>query len=215
MSWYYAKNGEQLGPVEEAEFEELVSSGKIQSDTLVWKDGMKDWVAYGTLADVSAPPPISAPGGVDDAVTGSSSEPVAYAGFWIRFVARFIDGILLLAVNLILMIPLAVAGAIGSDGSMDLAVELTLNFIGILIALAYDTYMVGKFGATFGKMALGLKVVRSNGEPLTMMRAFGRYWGTFLSSLTLLIGYIIAGFDSEKRALHDHICDTRVVKTKS
>ncbi len=58
----------------------------------------------------------------------------------------------------------------------------------------------------------GLKVIRSDGSPISYWRAFGRYLGTQLSSLTLMIGYIIAAFDDEKRALHDHICDTRVVR---
>ena len=61
-------------------------------------------------------------------------------------------------------------------------------------------------------MALKLRIVRPDGSPLTYARAFGRHWGKFLSSITLLIGYIIAAFDSEKRALHDRICDTRVVR---
>jgi len=38
-----------------------------------------------------------------------------------------------------------------------------------------------------------------------------RFFATMLSQLTLYIGYIIAAFDDEKRSLHDHICDTRVV----
>jgi uncharacterized RDD family membrane protein YckC len=63
-------------------------------------------------------------------------------------------------------------------------------------------------------MALGLKVVRPGGGPITPGRAAGRYFSKMVSSMTLMIGYIIAGFDSEKRALHDMICDTRVIKTQ-
>jgi uncharacterized RDD family membrane protein YckC len=46
-------------------------------------------------------------------------------------------------------------------------------------------------------------------------RAFGRYFGKLLSAIILGIGYIMAAFDSEKRALHDMICDTRVIKQAS
>jgi uncharacterized RDD family membrane protein YckC len=60
-------------------------------------------------------------------------------------------------------------------------------------------------------MLLGLKVVRPDGSPLTYWRGFGRYWGTVVSGFTCMIGYIIAAFDDEKRALHDHICSTRVI----
>jgi hypothetical protein len=33
-----------------------------------------------------------------------------------------------------------------------------------------------------------------------------------LSAFTLTIGYIMAGIDEQKRALHDRICNTRVVR---
>jgi uncharacterized RDD family membrane protein YckC len=72
---------------------------------------------------------------------------------------------------------------------------------------------VYKLGATPGKMALGLKVVRPGGGPVSLGRAVGRYFAKMLSYIILCIGYIIIGFDSEKRGVHDMICDTRVIKT--
>ncbi len=59
---------------------------------------------------------------------------------------------------------------------------------------------------------LGLKIVTSTGEPLTYARALGRFFAEMISALTCYIGYIMAAFDEETRALHDRICDTRVVK---
>ncbi|MEM6821215.1 MAG: DUF4339 domain-containing protein [Verrucomicrobiota bacterium] len=44
--WYYAKNNQQMGPVEEAELKKLVSEGSIQPADLVWKEGMADWQPY-------------------------------------------------------------------------------------------------------------------------------------------------------------------------
>jgi len=72
---------------------------------------------------------------------------------------------------------------------------------------------VYKLGATPGKMALGLKVIRPGGGPVGLGRAVGRYFGKMLSAMALFIGYIIVGFDSEKRGMHDMICDTRVIRT--
>jgi uncharacterized RDD family membrane protein YckC len=57
-------------------------------------------------------------------------------------------------------------------------------------------------------------VVRSNGERITTGRAAGRYFAYLLSAFTLAIGFIIAAFDPEKRAMHDRICDTRVIRTR-
>jgi uncharacterized RDD family membrane protein YckC len=64
-------------------------------------------------------------------------------------------------------------------------------------------------------MALNLKVVRPDGSPLSLGRAFARYFAKVLSGLILGIGFIMAGFDSQKRALHDRLCDTRVIKTEN
>ena len=54
-------------------------------------------------------------------------------------------------------------------------------------------------------------MIRADGRPISPGLAAGRYFGLWLSSLIFFIGYIIAGFDSEKRALHDRICQTRVI----
>jgi uncharacterized RDD family membrane protein YckC len=67
-------------------------------------------------------------------------------------------------------------------------------------------------GATPGKMALGMKVIRADGQPLSVGLSLGRWAASWVSCLTLFIGYIIAAFDAQKRTLHDHICDTRVVR---
>ena len=127
---------------------------------------------------------------------------MTYGGFWIRFAARMVDGILFLAVTVLLV----AAGGFGMGG-------ILLRLVVYPIAIAYETYFVGHYGATLGKMACGLKVVRSEGQTVSYGRAFGRYWASLLSSMIFLIGYIMAAFDSEKRALHDRICDTRVIRT--
>ena len=72
--------------------------------------------------------------------------------------------------------------------------------------------VVGKHGATPGKMACGLKVVSPDGGPVSYGKACGRFFAEMLSGLTLGIGYIMVAFDDEKRALHDRICNTRVIR---
>ena len=49
MNWYYADAGQQVGPIGEAELDALAQSGKIQPSTLVWRDGMKDWIPYAQI----------------------------------------------------------------------------------------------------------------------------------------------------------------------
>ena len=78
--------------------------------------------------------------------------------------------------------------------------------------LAVWSGFIGRYGATLGKMALGLRVVTSEGAPVTYARALGRYFAKLLSAFLCGIGYLLAAFDEQKRALHDRICDTRVVR---
>ena len=58
--WYYAVEGTSNGPVSEAELQELVAVGTIRSDTLVWQEGMEDWLPYtraqGTQGSAPLPP---------------------------------------------------------------------------------------------------------------------------------------------------------------
>jgi uncharacterized RDD family membrane protein YckC len=147
---------------------------------------------------------------------------VRYAGFWIRVLAAIIDGVILLIVGSILQF--AVLGGRAMSPMPDpMHPEVRLGetlvvlgiawLIGMLTGATYEGVFVYKLGATPGKMALGLKVVRPGGGPVGLGRAVGRYFAKMLSAMILLIGYILVAFDSEKRGLHDMICDTRVIKT--
>lgn len=140
-----------------------------------------------------------------------------YAGFWIRFAAKFIDGLIFMVILGIpvgiLMFTMISSGGRGGGPTpeMTILLQAVLQIGSIAVAVAYNTFFNGKYGATPGKMAVGLKVVGAEGQSITYMRAFGRAWAEQLSGLVCYIGYIIAAFDSEKRTLHDHICSTRVV----
>lgn len=144
-----------------------------------------------------------------------------YAGFWIRFGAKIIDGLIMVAAQYAILIPLGILaystfssmpegpkGMLSSGSLMLLGVQ---QLIGILIPAVYNTFFVGRFGATPGKMACRLKVVTPEGEKVTYARALGRNFAEWLSAIVMGIGYLMAAFDSEKRALHDRICSTRVV----
>jgi uncharacterized RDD family membrane protein YckC len=49
MQWYYADGGRQTGPLDDASFRDLVNSGKVRAETLVWRAGMPAWQPYGTV----------------------------------------------------------------------------------------------------------------------------------------------------------------------
>ena len=133
-----------------------------------------------------------------------------YAGFWIRFAALFIDSMLLAVFTFALqMIAFFVMSQNLQEPS---ALFLLMSYgLSLTVGISYEGILVGKYGATVGKMACRIKVIAADGSPVSYPRAFGRYLAKVLSSLTLLIGFIIAAFDKEKRSLHDLICNTRVI----
>jgi uncharacterized RDD family membrane protein YckC len=147
-----------------------------------------------------------------------------YAGFWTRFLAKFIDGLVNWVINTVANFGLTMIffgsfifnpkPASAEDAGKFLAYQGAAVLFNIALGLAYYWYFLKHHAATPGKMALGLKVVRSDGSPLTTGRIIGRYFAEWLSGLILAIGYIMAAFDEEKRALHDRICDTRVIKSQ-
>lgn len=67
MEWYYALNGQQTGPVNETEFNRLVSTGVIRPDTLVWNSGLAEWQPYAKV-QAAAPAAPAAPGGAPGVV---------------------------------------------------------------------------------------------------------------------------------------------------
>ncbi len=243
MDWYYAKDEQQVGPIDQSQFEALVGEGAIGLSTLVWHQDMADWQPYGEVA-TQAPAPVAAGTAscaecgrsfpVDEMVSYSGSYVCAeckpiffqrvregvpldqgfeYGGFWIRFGAKVIDNLIISAIQVPVLI-LAAMGAASAPESAAAAYALLSTLMTWGLPIAYTVFFLGKFGATPGKMACGLKVVRPTGERITYLRALGRWFAEILSAMIFLIGYIMAAFDDEKRSLHDRICDTRVVRTR-
>jgi uncharacterized RDD family membrane protein YckC len=136
-----------------------------------------------------------------------------YASVLTRFGAVFLDALLLGVVNYSIgfLIGLTFMAAARGSSSAMIGVQIVAFLINMTIAVTYETVLIAKYGATLGKMACKIKVVTADGGPVGYGRAFGRYFAKMLSSLTCLIGYIVAFFDGQRRALHDHICNTRVV----
>lgn len=146
---------------------------------------------------------------------GTTLAGAQFAGFWIRGLALFIDGLIVgvVTVPIFLLIGLSTGGLRTMDPQNP---PLGLFGVGYLFVLAvvtaYHVWFVSQKGGTPGKLALGLRVVTIDGRNLSVARALARYFAVMLSGLTFYIGYIIAAFDSQKRALHDHICSTRVIR---
>ena len=174
-------------------------------------------INYGTVWVCAACKPLFVQRLKEGAATPMlAGQALHYAGFWVRFAAKLIDGLIGMVVVGIpsFLIMFSTMGGMTQNpnsAGVTILMQVLLQVFSLAFTVGYNTFFVGKYGATPGKMAVGVKVVAPDGSRISFMRAFGRAWADYLSSLTCTIGYIIAAFDSEKRALHDHICTTRVV----
>lgn len=165
-----------------------------------------------------------------------AGQAVRYAGFWIRGCAIFIDGLLYYATEVLVQLAMGegwreAAGfadsypKVGEWSADDWSVFVTIE----LISMTYFTVMVARYGGTLGKLALRLQVVNVNGQPMSYAGAFRRNLALYLSGLAFVVplpdaimlcllpclaGFVMAAFDSQKRALHDRICGTRVIRQK-
>jgi uncharacterized RDD family membrane protein YckC len=161
---------------------------------------------------------------------GASPLAWRYGGFWIRFGARFIDGFIFMVPMLIfaaVLIPNLVRAKdqarIAPNPAFGAFSFLTFFVVFFLAGGCYEILMLKYRSATLGKMACGLKVIRSDGRSLSWGVCFGRFfmWNVvtsglpYLNSVLMLVSAIMLGVDDEKRALHDRVCDTRVIYRQS
>ncbi len=136
------------------------------------------------------------------------------AGFWIRVVAYVLDFLLLWTVEYLLSLLIGLTvGLLGLSVEGDPSIEVVIWLFGAALSISYAVFFTGYCGQTPGKMALRIKVIRTDGSPLGYGRAALReVLGKFISGILLGIGYLMVAFDSQKQGLHDKIADTYVIK---
>ena len=175
---------------------------------------------------VSAPPiapPIPSPA-YPGYAAAAPARAVAYAGFWLRFVAFIIDAIILNVAFSFISVPfMAATGlrevALGHppQSPQELIAFFTTFSKLILLSLTFNWlyYALLESSAwqgTLGKKALGLEVTDMAGQRVSFARATGRYFGKIVSAFVLMIGFIMAGFTAQKQALHDMMAGCLVIR---
>lgn len=145
-----------------------------------------------------------------------------YAGFWWRFLAYIIDGVLFSVVIFVIMIPfapdVATTTTMGPDGQMVMntgpaTFATGINLVQVLIGWLYFTVLESsEWQGTIGKKLLGLRVTDMDGNRISFARANGRYWSKIISAIILCIGFIMIAFTEKKQGLHDMIAKTLVLK---
>jgi uncharacterized RDD family membrane protein YckC len=155
--------------------------------------------------------------------TGVAAFPAAvqHAGFWKRFAASLIDGLIIGAIQFVLM----GVGVIDNSGlragpgheEFDRSISQLFVLCGVMfvVQILYFAIMESTSKqATLGKMVLGIVVTDVEGNRISFGRAIGRNLGKIISTIMLLIGYLMIAFTAKKQGAHDMMAGCLVVVKK-
>ena len=149
-----------------------------------------------------------------------------FAGFWARFGAALLDGLILSPFTIVAQIVLATGKkeikpcsfnasllCRAPTGSTRALYGLIL-LAGFVAAILYYGFMEGRTGQTVGKRALGVRVLDARtGTPIGVGRAIGRHFGKIISAIPCGLGYLWMLWDPNKQTWHDKMVGSYVVTT--
>lgn len=175
-------------------------------------------------------PPQPPPGAYQQYPVGGFTGAQQPAEPIMRVLARFIDGILMFVVGLIIAIPAGVSiMRSGGSASVSTGASIAIGLISAVVAVAYEVIMTGTRGQTLGKMAVGIKIVRLDGQPMDIQTALMRFSPTIaldvigiipvigllgtLGAIILAIVNLVMIF-TVKESVYDKTGKTRVVSAK-
>jgi uncharacterized RDD family membrane protein YckC len=200
--WLIRAGGQDYGPYTADQVKAFIQEGRVLAQTEIAAAGGAVWTNVASLpvfAALFAPTP-SAPSALRPAAPGAVAAGER-AGFWPRVGALLIDGIILLAAQLV------VGGVVGAIVGGTLA-----GIVNIGMSVAYFVVLhAAPRQATFGKSALSLRVMRDDAAPMTRGDAFKRYLAAMLSGLTI-VGLLLPLFRADRKTLHDILCGTHVAR---
>jgi len=220
------KNNVQMGQFTRAQIAQKLETAEITLDNLAYAPGQSDWTPLrAVLAKVDSNQ-LRTPERISTAANASAYSD--YAGFWLRFVAYFVDTLILEC----LVLPVAFGigltygiwaarnhikpGFMDNDGSLNgtfVLMEVSVVIFSLTVRWLYFALQESSSAqATLGKRLIGIRVTDLDGQRIGMARATGRFFAKIPSAMILLIGFIMAGFTERKQALHDMIAGTLVVK---
>jgi uncharacterized RDD family membrane protein YckC len=134
-----------------------------------------------------------------------------------RFAAMMLDGLIQAVIWMPLFFIMGFANmqsqnAMGSGNAGSMGLQIIFQLIQFAIMIGYEGLFLQFKGATPGKMALGLRVVGPDGEPLTPGQAWLRPFIRCLIGACLGIDYWVSLFRKDKCCIHDLAAKTRVIK---
>jgi uncharacterized RDD family membrane protein YckC len=207
-AWWYAQNGERLGPHPAEHLQVLYRSGALSDNTLVWTKGMASWAKVSTVPELSSPKPFLPPPlpeaprpFVPPAIPASPYEPPKsdpraaslgdpdlrslhdpIAGPWRRFFARSIDlQVIGFPLGLAIGLFLLAASPSISEWVSSPGSEYIVGFALLPIILLMEAIIVAVFRNSPGKAALGIKVRTLSGQRLTLHQYVDRQMRVYVT----------------------------------
>ncbi|CDQ40829.1 MULTISPECIES: RDD family protein [Virgibacillus] len=137
------------------------------------------------------------------------------AGFWIRVLASIVDSLLLSVLAAIIAFIINDEDFVFLYSQAEMETSTSDSWASaIYIILFMIILTASKWKGSPGKIICNIQVVNTDMSQISILKSIGRYLSYFLSAIPLLIGFMMAGWNEEKKALHDIICKTRVVYRK-
>jgi uncharacterized RDD family membrane protein YckC len=213
-------DGLEYGPATLDELKAWILDGRVAGMTRVWRSDLAAWAAADRYSELR--PDLAR---LHASVAAQRARP---CGFWARLAAYILDRLVLMVIFVMVWGPIAEERHwTVPDVPHDLTAFSTPEFqrqwtpwvnralpIFYPIFLLYDVLLVGRFGATFGKMAIGARITLLDGQPISYKRALLRWLAARLSEFCFFFGYLMILTNSEKRGLHDWLAGTKVVYSR-
>jgi uncharacterized RDD family membrane protein YckC len=235
MEVWIGRDGERHGPYKEEDVRQWLRSGQVSRADLAWYEGLADWQPLSVLfpdvtVEVSAAsaPVASAP--LPQTTTAALED---HAGFWKRVAAYILDFIILLVPGTIIQ---KMMGSDAAQETMKQTMAASPGDFHVFLG-AYHQYYVTMWPAvliitlitwayfavcessawqgTVGKLALGIRVVDEQGKRISFLRATGRFFAKYLSTLIIFIGFLMVAWTRRKQGLHDIIAGTLVLNGRA
>jgi len=201
-------DGREYGPAQLEELRGWVREGRVAAATQVWRSDSDRWQPAAAITEIAAELAR-----LPASMTARPAAEWVPVGFWIRFVAYWIDQVLLSVVlTLVARPPDAPLGTSPTSGELaEFIRSFGLYFaISLVLSGVYYIVMTAHFGATVGKMIFRARVVKIDGTRVGYGASAIRFLGSIVSWLILGIGYLFVAFREDKRALHDLMAGTCV-----
>jgi len=145
------------------------------------------------------------------------AQKIPVIGFGRRFAATLIDGLILLVGTFMLSLAVGLIGVFANLYTVDkpIPVNALITLSGLILSLLYYVVAWSKSGQTIAKSVFGIKVVGTDGQPLSVSKALLRYLGYIISAVILSLGFLWIAFDKKRQGWHDKIASSYAIDAQA